>query len=116
MSCDRRLPLVLCSAIVRRNLVLDTIGTSASDSVWAIDVLGPGNRVVDNDVVRVQARNAFAGGIRVSDLPGNIVVDNRVSDAEFGIVVDGPVEYRDNLTTLVGSAYPGTGTDIGNNH
>ena len=103
-------------SIVERNLVVDTVATAMDAGAWGIYVLGPGNRVVDNDIVRVRSRgNAFAGGIRVENLPGNLVVSNRVSDVAYGIWFDGDGEYRDNLTTAVETRYVG-GTDVGNNN
>jgi hypothetical protein len=43
-----------------------------------------------------------------------LVVNNRISTADWGIYIAGPGAYRDNITTSVTTAYTG-GTNLGNN-
>jgi hypothetical protein len=106
--------------LVRRNVVMTTGGTTAYGAnvdSHGILVLGPGNRVIDNDVITVAGQGTGSGiGIALGILSdGGIAMNNRVSDSDYGFVsVVNAVKFRDNLTTGVTTAFSG-GTDAGNN-
>jgi hypothetical protein len=111
---------------VRRNYVAGT-GNSNDPGVvpttWAIYAGGWGSRIVDNDVHNTRPNRESGGeayAIYLDEGVRNaIVVNNRISDASFGIFGQGPSpnwgKYRDNITANVGVPYTG-GTDIGNNN
>jgi nitrous oxidase accessory protein NosD len=106
-------------SVVRRNQVLTTGPGPFNflENGFGILVDGSGTRVIDNDVVFVRGSLGDSGiAIHVSGEDG-MVVNNRVTDAAFGILLwpGSGVKYRDNLTTNVGTPYRG-GTDAGNNH
>ena len=79
-------------------------------------MVGPGNRVIDNDVnkvIGVGPANGF--GIDVNGF-ACLAVNNRISDATVGLVMATvTTKYRDNLTAGVSFPYSG-GTDAGNNN
>jgi hypothetical protein len=110
---------------VRRNYVAGT-GHSNDPIVvpttWAIWAGGWGLRIVDNDVHNTRPngeRGGDAYAIYLAGVRDAVVVNNRITDASFGIFGQGPAptwgKYRDNITVNVGVPYTG-GTDIGNNN
>jgi len=105
--------------VVRRNQVLTTGGTTAlsNASGFGIRVSGPGNRVIDNDVVGVTASSGYSYGIDVATYTDDsIVLGNRITDAVYGIQMrTASTKYRDTLTTAVSYPYYG-GFDAGNNN
>ena len=73
--------------IVRRNQVIDTGGSKHQDSTWAISFVGPGGRLVDNDIHGVRAANeGWARGIGLWDSNATVVEGNRINavKAAFG--------------------------------
>jgi hypothetical protein len=108
-------------ALIRRNQVLFTGGSTNNDSAIAIVATGPENRILGNDVVTVTKQGGGTSkGIFVSGVgeTGVFVVGNRLTQADKGIEFFGPGvngKYRDNLTRNVAVPYNG-GTDAGNNN
>jgi hypothetical protein len=100
--------------LVRRNRVLAAGGVVGGIGIAAI---GPGNRVIDNDVIGASASGSTtAFGILFDALTDGMAVNNRISDANVGLFMSiSAVKYRDNLTTASPTPYFG-GTDAGNNH
>src|SRR5262249_28338612 len=102
------------------NQVVATGGTTRlgpDATAFGMQINGPGNRVIDNDVVTViKQGNGLAHGIYFyAQADDGMAVNNRISDADYGIYMNVPVTYRDNLTTGVTTPFQG-GTDAGNNH
>ena len=110
---------------VRRNYVAgtghsnDPIVVPTTRAIWAE---GWGLRIVDNDVHNTRPngeRGGDAYAIYLAGVRDAVVVNNRITDASFGIFGQGPAptwgKYRDNITVNVGVPYTG-GTDIGNNN
>lgn len=91
------------------------IGGNRDREARGIIVNGSGNTVRGNDVQFLfGARNT---GIAAAGGNANLVVENRVQQAETGFALFGgqAVRYRDNLTAEVGFGYFGNGQDLGNN-
>jgi hypothetical protein len=89
---------------------------------WAIWAGGWGIRIVDNDILNTRPNGSSGGNAYAVHLAGcreAVVVNNRITDAGFGIYGFGPLatwgKYRDNITINTGVPYTG-GTDIGNNN
>jgi hypothetical protein len=107
--------------VVRRTIITAIGGTTiygVNVDSHAIVVLGPGHRVIDNDVIKVTGQGTGTGqGIAFGILTdGGMALGNRVTDASHGLVfLVGSVKYRGNLTTGVTTAYSG-GTDVGDNN
>ena len=107
--------------IIRNNQVVATSGTTAfgaNANAYGIYVAGNGPRVLNNDVIKVVGTGIFSGnGIYLApSVTGGVVVNNRITVADIGIVFDGSTgKYRDNVTFDVASPFLG-GTDIGNNN
>ncbi len=106
--------------IVRNCQVVATGGTTQTlpdPHIPGIVVFGDGNRVLNNDVISVfPTQGAPAVGIGIVNGTGNVVVNNRISTADVGVLFDSATgKYRDNMTTGVTTAYDG-GTDAGNNN
>jgi len=110
---------------IRRNYIAGT-GHSSDPAVvattWAIWAAGWGLRVIDNDVHNTRPNGSGGGDAYAIYLAGvweAVVVNNRITDAGFGLFGQGPTatwgKYRDNVTVNVGTPYTG-GTDIGNNN
>jgi hypothetical protein len=106
--------------VVRRNQVVSSGGTThaADANGYGIYMEGPGNRVLDNDVIRVSksgtggARGIYFGGASAD----GIAVNNRITDSEVGLqMAVASTKYRDNVANHVTTGYLG-GTDAGNNH
>ena len=71
--------------IIRNNLVVDTGGSSSSFSSCGINVKGPGNRVINNDVYETKEQGTYdANGILAYTASGLVVENNRVGNAAFG--------------------------------
>lgn len=102
--------------IVRGNAIFATGGnTDQNGNAHGMAVVGQENRVIDNDVSQTFGTS---GGVAVAiDLPistDNLVVGNRITNADIGIEIAGSGKYRDNLTIGVTTPYL-YGTDAGNN-
>lgn len=108
--------------VVRRNVVVASgqprlLGTNRD--VYGVLVFGPGNRVIDNDVISVKGYGTGLGyGIGFGlDSENCATVNNRISEAAVGIAnFYNSSKYRDNLTLGVLTPYGPDGTDAGNNH
>ena len=130
-------------SIVRGNKVADTGGTTSSGPnvpTFGIQVFGPENRILDNDVtdtlpvgseISVGISAAGEGTIVEGNRVGNgalvaskglaltggdvLAVGNRMSRFTTGLEMSGSGgKYRDNLTAGCTTAYSGV-TDVGNN-
>jgi hypothetical protein len=107
--------------VVRNSQVAATGGTTLfapNANAYGIQVYGPGNRVLDNDVVSVTKQGSgTAWGIYfASSTDDGVAVNNRITEAGVALemtVVS--VKYRDNLTLAVATPFTG-GTNIGNNN
>jgi hypothetical protein len=108
---------------IRGNYIAHTGGSPdprLSGHAWGIIGAGDGLRVIDNDVTHTHANTAQRGGVTTAIfLAGGldmVVVNNRITEANFGIYSGGLNwgKYRDNVTINVGVPYTG-GTNIGNN-
>jgi hypothetical protein len=108
------------SSTVRRNVVRDIGGGTDDTPHWGINVQGQGSQVLDNLVHHVAGTASFQSiGIEVGD-EDVMVVNNRVSDVDQGILFGQfgtSGWYRDNLVNGAGTPYVpnGTGQDAGNN-
>lgn len=109
--------------VVRRNQVVASGQQRAvlglNRDVVGILLFGPGNRVIDNDVISVRGYGTGLGkGIGFGlDTENCVAVNNRISDAAFGVTaMFSSTKYRDNLTLGVLTPYAGNGTDAGNNN
>ena len=73
---------------------------------------GDGLRVIDNDVTHTQINTAHSGGMTTAILLSGgsdmVVVNNRITEANFGIYSGGLNwgKYRDNVTVNVGAPPP----------
>ena len=134
-------------SVLRANAVIATGGTTAlgpNADAYAIVVRGALSRILDNDVVAVQASGAGqAWGLQLLSASGSVVennrigntppgsaaatgialvgggqllvVSNRLSALASGVVYNGATGlYQGNLTTAVGAPFTG-GTDAGHN-
>jgi Right handed beta helix region len=111
-------------SVIRGNYVAHTGGSAdpgLSGNAWGIIAAGDGLRIVDNDVTHTHVNTAHSGGqttaIFLSGGGNAAVVNNRITEANFGIYSGGLNwgKYRDNITVNVATPYTG-GTDIGNNN
>lgn len=109
---------------IRGNTITHTGGSpdpGITGHAWGIIAAGDGLRVIDNDVTHTHVNTAYSGGVTTAIyLSGGsdmVVVNNRMTEADFGIYSGGLNwgKYRDNITVNVGVPYTG-GTNIGNNH
>ncbi len=106
--------------VIRHNHVESTGGTTffpANAPAYGIQVYGPGNRVLDNDVTIVsKTGNATAWGIYfASSSDDGLAVNNRIAAADTGLEITTNAKFRDNLTIAVGTPFVG-GTNAGNNN
>lgn len=111
--------------LVRRNHVLRTGGSTffgANASVYAIDVFGPGARVVDNDVAgAVKQGTGESVGIQFGVTMDALATHNRITDADVGIrffnTPDAAAsgKCRDNTTMNVATPFVGC-VLVGNNN
>ncbi len=110
--------------VVRRNQVVASGQQRRTDlgmngNVYGMLLFGPGNRVIDNDVISVKGYGTGLGyGIGFGlDTENCAAVNNRISEAAFGVTMAfSSTKYRDNLTLGVLTPYAGNGTDAGNNN
>jgi len=106
------------NAIVRNNVVANTGPTTVGGSHDAegIFVQSEGGRVLNNDILTVTPAGAGTGyaiDVFTSDV---LVVGNRITTADVGVIFIGPSgKYRDNLTSNVGTPFTG-GTNAGGNN
>ncbi|MEX0804730.1 MAG: right-handed parallel beta-helix repeat-containing protein [Candidatus Binatia bacterium] len=108
---------------IRGNYIAHTGGSPdprLSGHAWGMIAGGTGLRIIDNDVTHTHVNLAHSGGVTtgifLSGALNAMLVNNRISEANFGIY--GGVnwgKYRDNITINVGVPYTG-GTNIGNNN
>jgi hypothetical protein len=131
--------------IIRNNQVVNTGGSTATAGGVGIFVLGPGARVINNDVMETHAlQNGWVQGIYTIASPGAVVANNRVGNSSLtgtsvGIFIDLSADvlisnncltkmswgvqyagtstgkYRDNLTSGCTTPFTG-GTDVGGNN
>jgi hypothetical protein len=110
---------------IRNNYIAGT-GNSTDPvvvpTVWAIWAGGWGTHIFDNDIHNTRPNHGSGGeahAIYIAGARESVVVNNRITDAGFGINGLGPTpswgKYRDNITVNVAVPYTG-GTDIGNNN
>ena len=106
---------------IRSNFVAHTGGSQVSGGdVMGIRAGGNSVRIIDNDVSYTVPHIKQPGATHGISLAGGrdfIIVNNRISEAPFGIY-GGNINwgiYRDNITVNVATPYTG-GTDIGNNN
>jgi hypothetical protein len=109
-------------SVVQNNQIVSTGGSTyfgADACAYCIYVQGPGNHVLNNDIVTATYQGAcvatgitFAGGSSTDEL----AINNRIGDMLRGIHYNGATgKYRDNLTSSVTTPYIG-GNDAGNNN
>jgi hypothetical protein len=111
--------------LVRRNQVLRTGGSTffgPNASVYAVDVFGPGARVLDNDVAGALEQGAGESvGIQFGVTADSLAINNRITDAGIGIrffntpSATATGKCRDNITMNVGTAFVGC-VLVGNNN
>jgi len=106
--------------VVRNCHIIDTGGSTAFGPDTAgvgVYVLGPGNRVLDNDIMTVLRQGAASGaGVLLVGATDALVVGNRITRADVGVsFADSTGKFRDNLTNGVTLPFAG-GTDAGNNN
>jgi len=83
--------------------------------IYGIHISGSGARVLNNDVIDTHSSGTLARyGIFLTGTTGGLVVSNRISVADHGILFSGTGKYRDNLTFGVVFPFSG-GTDAGGN-
>lgn len=112
--------------LIQNNQIVTTGGSTYSGfngnaSAVGIQVVGPGNHILNNDIVTLTAQGTgvstaiqFYGS--TCALGDSMAVNNRINDAMHGIEYNcGIGKYRDNLTSSVSTPYLG-GTDAGNNN
>jgi len=132
-------------SIVRRNQVVDTGGSSVESDAYGIVIIGPGARVLNNDISGSAATGSGIGGgvfvhaadgtvlesNRIDDISSGtgstyglyiansndvLVVGNRLTGAVNGIYYNGSTgKYKDNLTSSVTTPFT-NGTDAGGNN
>ena len=108
----------LPGTVVRNNVVYSTGGTTvgvADQDVRAIEVVSSMAIIENNFVADVKGKGTGAAyGIYTAGSLDAFVVNNRVSQANYGIRMNAPNEYRDNMTSTCDTNYVG-GVDRGNN-
>jgi hypothetical protein len=111
-------------SVIRGNYVAHTGGSPdprVSGHAWGIIAAGDGMRIIDNDVTHTHVNTAHSGGVTTAIFlaggPDMVVVNNRITNANFGIYSGGTNwgKYRDNITINVMTPYIG-GTNVGNNN
>jgi hypothetical protein len=109
---------------IRGNYIAHTGGSPdprLSGHAWGMIAAGDGLRVIDNDVTHTYVNTAHSGGVTtgifLSGGSDMVAVNNRITEANFGIYSGGLNwgKYRDNITFNVGVPYTG-GTNVGNNN
>ena len=104
--------------IVRNNFVYGTGGTTVgatNQEIYGISVCCGMATVENNVVFGVLGKGAAAGyGMHLNNSTDTFVINNRISQANYGIRMNGPNEYRDNMTSNRDTNYV-AGTDRGNN-
>jgi len=102
--------------LIRDNQVVTTGGSTVLSQPYGFEIAGPENQVLNNDVIDTVGTGS-AGIIFFSLGPDNLVVNNRITHADYGIYFTAATsgKYRDNLTSGVTTPFSG-GTDAGNNN
>jgi hypothetical protein len=132
--------------VVRNNQVVDTTGTTVgggNSDTFGLRVLGPGSRILNNDVTEtVAAGSGTAYGIQATSAEGAVIENNRIGNSSVvatsvgisintsndvlvsfsrlarlgsGIIFSSSTgKFADNLTSGVSVPFTG-GTDAGNN-
>ena len=96
------------NSIVRHTLVANTGPTTLPGLHETVGILieSDGGRVLDNDVITVTSSGPAvpASGIIVTNGLNDLVVGNRLTAVEFGLIFSNASggKYRDNLTSGVG--------------
>lgn len=112
------LSAVAAGGVVRNNLVMATGGTTVGiipRSTHGIDVRNASFTVENNTVSHVFGGTGGVGtGIYCATSGDTFLINNRVSQANYGIRMHVPNEYRDNLTSNCDTNYV-SGIDLGNN-
>lgn len=95
------------------NHIIDT-GSREDRAGHGIHSNGDGNTIRNNDVQLVRGDGT---GISTANANNTLVVDNRIQNAKFGLLLyqGRNVRYRDNLTAATSIPFTGLGTDLGNN-
>ena len=105
--------------VIRNNLVYGTGGTTvgaADQEVYGIEANGASFTIENNSVSDVAGKGNSGGYGIYTKLSGDaFVVNNRVSRANIGIRMNGPNEFRDNITSNCDTNYI-AGLNIGNNN
>src|SRR5919106_2943676 len=103
-------------SVIRGNYVAHTGGSPdprVSGHACGIIAAGDGLRIIDNDVTHTHVNTAHSGGVTtaifLSASGYAAVVNNRISDANFGIYSGVPNwgKYRDNIMINVTTPYTG---------
>lgn len=91
------------------------IGGGSRGEPRGIVANGSGNTIRNNDVMNVFG--PLSTGITAAGGNANLVVENRVQQADTGFALFGgqSVRFRDNITAEVAVGYFGQGEDLGNN-
>ena len=93
---------------LRRNVVVDTGGSTQTTSAYGIVVTGPGNNVLDNQVSTTTATSTgIAYGISLGSAHNSVLEDNRISEttspggSSYGIRIfsSNDVTARDNTVS-----------------
>jgi hypothetical protein len=109
------------TAVVRNNVIFNTdLNQNGFPNNPATGILFQGaNGVIEANTISgtfgLPSPSSLNGrGIDVEGETSMLVVNNRISTADWGIYFAGPGAYRDNITTSVTTPYTG-GTNLGNN-
>lgn len=105
------------NSYVYNNVVLDTLA-KPSGVAHEIEVSGDGSVIEHNRVGNTNPGGGASTGIFITgELSNLLVVDNRITNVNQGIVFSSGSsgKYRDNLTAGVATPFTG-GTDAGNNN
>jgi len=70
--------------IVRRNQVVDTGGTTVIGSAFGIYLIGPGGRVLNNDISGTVTGSGGGFGLYLSTADGAVIEGNRIDDVSTG--------------------------------
>lgn len=109
------------TSVIRNNTIINTdIKRSGVTGFNAYGILTQGvSGLIEGNTILVVAGTTPIGGdegtgIRVESASHMLVMNNRIAQADRGLVIISTGSYRDNATVNVGTKYSG-GTDLGNN-